>query len=108
LVDWKSTEIPVFLRAEIKVGSMQPSLDIDGLTLSTLLEKSTQPEMNMNCIGPAGIESILRDQAWRTLVARWTDIEFLNEVQAAIEASVNASLRPGGEGFPFPRRRTQA
>lgn len=99
LVDWKSTEIPVFLRAEIKVGSMQPSLDIEGLTLSTLLEKSTQPEMNMNCIGPAGIESILRDQAWRTLVARWTDIEFLNEVQAAIEASVNAGLRPGGEGF---------
>lgn len=99
LVDWKSTEIPVFLRAEIKVGSQQPSLDIEGLTLSTLLENSAQPEMTMNCVGPTGIESILRDQAWRALLARWTDIGFLNEIQSAIEATVNAGLRPGGEGF---------
>jgi hypothetical protein len=99
LVDWKNAEIPVFLRAEIKVGSQQPILDVEGLTLSTLLENSAQPEMTMNCVGPAGIESVLRDQAWRALIARWTDTEFLNEVQSAIEASVNAGLRPGGEGF---------
>lgn len=99
LVDWKSTDVPVFLRAEIKVGSSQPSLDIEGLTLSTLLENSMQPEMTMNCVGPAGIESILRDQAWSALVARWTDAEFLNEVQSAIESSVNAGLRPGGSGI---------
>lgn len=97
-VDWKSAEVPVFLRAEIKVGPLQPTLDIEGLTLSSQ-DLSEKPEMVMNCTGPSGIEAILRDQAWNTLMSRWTDVEFLREIQSAIEESVNAGLRPGGEGF---------
>ncbi len=96
VVDWKETEIPVFLRARILLGQTQPSLDLDGLTLSTLFQK---PEMLMTCTGPSGVDAVLRDQAWNVLVERWTDTAFLEEVQSAIEASINSGMKPGGEGF---------
>lgn len=100
VVDWRNTDMPLFLRAAINVGALQPSLDIEGLTLSTLFQSpSEKPVMEMNCTGPAGIETILQEQAWNTLIARWTDVDFLEDVQSAIESSINAGLRPGGEGF---------
>lgn len=98
LVDWQNIEVPVFLRAEIKVGPTQPSLNIEGLTLSSP-DLNQKPEVATNCAGPHGIESILREEAWNALVARWTDRDFLQDVESAIETSANELLRPGGKGF---------
>lgn len=100
VVDWRTAEMPLFLRAAISVGALQPTLDIEGLTLSTLFQNpSDKPKMEMNCTGPAGIETILQEQAWNMLMARWTDVEFLADLQTAIESSINAVLRPGGDGI---------
>lgn len=94
--DWKAMDIPVFLRSKIVVGQTQPSFDIEGLTLSTMFEK---PEMQMNCTGPVGVDSVLREQAWNALLQRWTDSEFLETLQQSLEQSINDGLRPGGNGI---------
>lgn len=98
LIDWQNIEVPVFLRAAINAGALQPSLDIEGLTLSSP-DLNQKPEVVTNCVGPTGIESVLKKEAWNALVTRWTDRDFLRDVESAIERAANELLRPGGKGL---------